>query len=135
MVEAKAAAASGWISNGVLNTKARLDFPRILLGGVLLGLALVSSAWALLAVAIPLRALASPGVAWRFETGPQSSCTWKSGSPADGALLCPQDYGAFGGRCEDGSPGLLLVKGRGTGWLCAPRSNGAPSRVSMLCCR
>ena len=115
--------------------KGRLNIPRALLAGVLLGLALVSSATALLAVAIPLGASAMPRVAWRFESGPQSVCVYTSGSPADGALLCPKDHGAFGGRCEDGSPGRLLVKGRGTGWVCAPRADGAPSYMSMLCCR
>lgn len=135
MVETRSVEASGWTLDDAPSVKARIDFPRVLLGGVLLGLALVSSAWALLAAAIPLRASPSPGVAWRFESGPQSTCVWNSASPPDGALLCPQDYGAFGGRCEDGSSGLLLVKGRGTGWFCAPRSDGVPSRVSMLCCR
>lgn len=136
MFEAKAVEESGRIPGDKSRARrVRLNIPRILLGGVLLGLALMSSAMALLAAALPLSSSYAPRVAWKFESGPQSVCIWNSGSPSDGALLCPRDYGAFGGRCEDGSSGLLLIKGRGTGWSCAPRADGAPSRVSMLCCR
>ena len=127
--------ASGKHTIKASDARARLNLPRVLLGGVLLGLALVSSAMALLSAALPLNAAAAPRVSWRFEIGPQSSCVWNSASPADGALLCPQGYGAYQGVCEDGLSGQLLVTGRGTGWFCAPRSSVAASRVSMMCCR
>lgn len=135
MVEIKMGEASGRRSEEALRVGTYPNLPRVLLGGVLLGLALVSSVLALLSAALPLSASAAPRVSWRFESGPKSVCVWNSGSPADGGLLCPRGYGAYQGVCEDGSSGRLLVKGRGTGWLCAPRSDGAASRVSMMCCR